>query len=101
MITVQNDPSEVFAEADAISLASFADWLEEATVPLGFQFDYREKSWTVIPGYKGTQKVQRSLENGKFITLEFSFTEDGKEVIVTTATLEGLVTTLERVLVGI
>ena len=101
MITVRNDPSKVFAEADAISLASFADWLEEATVPLGFQFDYREKSWTVIPGYKGTQKVQRSLENGKFMTLEFSLPEDSQDVIVQLVPVDGLVTTLERVLVGI
>ena len=97
MITVQNDPSGEYA----MSLVEFADWLEDKTVPLGFQFDYREKSWTVIPGPKGTQKVQRSLENGKFMTLEFRFPEDSQDVIVQLVLVDGLVTTLERVLVGI
>jgi len=97
MIMVQTNTSEEYA----MSLVEFADWLEDKTVPLGFQFDYREKSWTVIPGYKGTQKVQRSLENGKFMTLEFSFPEGCQDVIVQLVPVDGLCTTLERVLVGI
>ena len=84
-----------------MSLVEFSDWLWYKSVPLGFQFDYREKSWTVIPGYKGTQKVQRSLGDGKFMTLEFSLPEDSQDVVVQLVPVDGLVTTLERVLVEI
>jgi len=82
-------------------LVEFVDWLEEATVPLGFQFYYREKSWTVISDSEGAQKVQRSLGDGKFMALEFSFTEDSQDVVVQLVPVDGLVTTLERVLVAI
>ena len=97
MITVQNDPSGEYT----MPLVEFVDWLEEATVPLGFQFYYREKSWTVISDSEGAQKVQRSLGDGKFMALEFSFTEDSQDVVVQLVPVDGLVTTLERVLVGI
>jgi hypothetical protein len=99
MIMIQNDTSGEYA----MSLEEFAGWLgnKSVPVPLGFQLDYHEKRWTVIPGPKGTRKVQRSLENGKFMTLEFRFSEASQDVVVQLVTVDGLVTTLERVLVGI
>jgi len=99
MIMVQTNTSEEYA----MSLVEFTGWLENKgiPVPLGFQFDYREKIWTVIPGPAGTRKVQRSLENGKFMTLEFHFPKDSQDVVVQLVPVDGLVTTLERVLVGI
>ena len=102
MITIINDPSEETYPGKILALEDLHDWLEGGTLPIGFQFNYEDKIWTVIPGFRAAVAIKRSLGNGKFAELTIS-RETGPIFgsLAHVQILTGLTNSTERVLAAI
>jgi len=102
MIMIINDPSEETYPGEILALEDLHDWLEGGTLPIGFQFNYEDKIWTVIPGFREAVAIKRSLGNGKFAELIFRQDEAPSYEITSSITIHtGLTNSTERVLAAI